>query len=83
MIKPFADDETSSSVGGLTVENGTARVVISGSVEIGRDPAGLAQARELQRLMNDLVAELEAGGAPQRLAAARPAVVDEVDNPFA
>ena len=82
MIKPFADDEAASSIGGLSVENGTERVVVSGSVEITRDQAGLERARALKQLADGLVAELEAG-MPQRLAAAPAAKVDEIDNPFA
>ena len=83
MMKPFADDEAASSIGELAIENGTAAVVISGSVEITRDQAGLERARALKRLADDLVAELEAGTMPQQLAAARPAGTDTVDNPFA
>jgi hypothetical protein len=82
MIKPFADDEAASSIGNLAIENGTAAVVISGSVEITRDQAGLERARALKQLADDLVAELEAGTAPQQLAA-RPAGTDTVNNPFA
>lgn len=83
MIKPFADDEGASSIGDLAIENGTAAVVISGSVEITRDQAGLKHARALKQLADGLVAELEAGNAPQQFAAARPAGADVIDNPFA
>ena len=83
MIKPFADDEAASSIGELAIENGTAAVVISGSVEITRDQAGLKRARALKQLADDLVAELEAGNTPQRLAAAQPAGTEVIDNPFA
>ena len=83
MIKPFADDEGASAIGGLSIENGTERVVVSGSLEITRDGAGLERARALKRLADDLVAELEQGTPPQRIAAARPAGIDEVANPFA
>ena len=83
MIKPFADDDAASSIGDLAIENGTAAVVISGSVEITRDQAGLERARALKQLADDLVAELEAGNAPQQLATARSAGTDTVDNPFA
>ncbi|PAX06376.1 hypothetical protein [Sphingomonas lenta] len=83
MIKPFADDEGASSIGGLSIENGTAVVVISGSVEITRDQAGLERARALKELADKLVAELEAGGTAQRLTSAQPATTDEIDNPFA
>ncbi|QCB43960.1 hypothetical protein E5673_18480 [Sphingomonas sp. PAMC26645] len=83
MIKPFADDEAATSIGDLAIENGTSRVAISGSVEITRDQAGLERARALKQLADDLVAELEAGHAPQQVAATQTASVDQVANPFA
>jgi hypothetical protein len=83
MIKPFADNDATASIGDLAIENGTTRVVISGSVEITRDPTGLERARALKQLADDLVAELEAGKAPQQLAATQATSVDEVANPFA
>lgn len=83
MIKPFADDEAASSIGDLAIENGTERVVISGSVEITRDQAGLERARALKQLADGLVAELERSTPPLMVAVARMASVDEVDNPFA
>jgi len=83
MIKPFADDEAATSIGDLAIENGTTKVAISGSVEITRDQAGLERARALKRLADDLVAELEAGHAPQQFAATQTAPVDQVANPFA
>jgi hypothetical protein len=85
MIKPFADDEAASSIGDLAIENGTARVVISGSVEITRDAQGLERARALKSLADDLVAELEAGSTRQGIASASDASaapIDQVDNPF-
>jgi hypothetical protein len=83
MIKPFADDEAAVSIGNLVIENGTTKVVISGSVEITRDKTGLDRARALKGLADDLVAELEAQGMPQQVAAIQPAKVDQVNNPFA
>ncbi len=83
MIKPFADDDAAASIGDLSIENGTTVVTISGSVVITRDTAGLARARELKRLADDLVTELESGASPQGLASTPPAVSDQVANPFA
>ncbi len=83
MIKPFADDEAVASIGDLAIENGTGKVAISGSVEITRDQVGLERARALKQLADDLVAELEACHAPQQVAAAQTASVDQVANPFA
>jgi hypothetical protein len=83
MIKPFADNDAAASIGNLTIENGTTKVAISGSVEITRDQAGLERARALKRLADDLVAELEAGHPPQQFAATQTASVDQVANPFA
>lgn len=83
MIKPFADNDAAASIGDLAVENGTSRVVISGALEITRDPIGLERARALKRLADDLVAELEAGNPPQQFAATQTASVDQVANPFA
>ena len=83
MIKPFADDQGSSSIGGLTVENGTAAVVISGNVEIARDKAGLERARALMALAEGLVSELEqATDLPDKTAPAQDQAA-EIDNPFA
>ena len=83
MIKPFADDEAAASIGDLSIENGTTKVAISGSVEITRDEAGLERARALKRLADDLVTVLESGSVPRQAAPTRTAAVDRIANPFA
>jgi hypothetical protein len=83
MIKPFADNDAAASIGDLAIENSTTKVVISGSVEINRDPTGLERARALKQLADDLVAELETGKPPQQFAATQTASVDQIANPFA
>ena len=83
MIKPFADDDAAASIGGLSIENGTSTVSISAQVVITRDAVGLERARELKRLADDLIAELESGASPQPLATTPTAVSDQVPNPFA
>lgn len=82
-MKPFADNDAAASIGDLAIENGTTRVIISGSVEITRDQAGLELARALKRLADDLVAELEAGAFSEQSAPTQIAAVDQVANPFA
>lgn len=80
-MKPYADDSASRGIGGLTVENGRDRVALYGSLDLTRDAAGLACARELRTLLEAVVRALEADPAlPETLAAPRPP--REVPNPF-
>lgn len=83
MIKPFADDESTSSIGDLSVENGTTAVVISGSLEVTRDKAGLKRAQALKQLADELVATLEAASDLQAKVTSPREQPDEVTNPFA
>ncbi len=78
---PYADDVAVLTVDALTVENGTDSIVVSGSLEIPRDAAGLERARVLRALLAEIVRAIEAGGArpasgPEGLGN------DSVDNPF-
>ena len=59
-IKPFADDAASVMIGELTVENGTDRVVLYGSIDLTRDKQGLAHARALAALVSEAIRLLEA-----------------------
>lgn len=84
MIKPFADDKDSASIADLTVENGTQAVMISGSLEVTRDAAGLKRARALKELADGMVDHLQAAGdLPEKVAATGPKAVEDVANPFA
>ena len=77
---PFADDAASVSIGKLTIENGTDRLALYGSLDITRDRRGLAQARALQAVLDQAVRRLEAEkDLPAVLA---PAPVKTVENPF-
>lgn len=62
MVKlvPFADDAASISIGELTVENGTDRIALYGSLDITLDKQGLAHARALQALLTQAIGRLEA-----------------------
>ena len=80
-LRPFADDSASSAVGELTVENGRDRVALYGSLDLTRDRAGLAHARELRALLDAVVQALEGDPAlPDRLSP--PDAPATVRNPF-
>lgn len=79
---PFADDAAVQTVGGLSIENGTDRIAIHGSLDLARDTTGLARARALAETLAAIVAALEAEGPPEHAAdATRPPA--SVPNPFA
>ncbi len=80
-LTPFADDTASVSLGELTIENGTDRVALYGSLDITRDKAGLAQAKALQAVLAQAIAVL---AADKHLpdAVPPPAPAKSVANPF-
>ena len=81
MMKPYADDAASASIGGLTLENGKACVSLYGSLDLTRDKAGLKRAQDLQALLTEVVRVLEADSAlPDALPAPRKA--GTMKNPF-
>ncbi len=59
-MKPFADDSAAMEVGDLKLENGRDRIACYGSLDLTRDKAGLALARQLHALMAAVVQALEA-----------------------
>jgi len=58
-FQPFADDTASLSINDLTIENGTDKIAVYGSLEVTRDKEGLDKARSLKNLMNSIVRALE------------------------
>ena len=81
-LTPFADDAASVSIGKLTVENGTDRVALYGSLDLTRDKHGLAQALVLKALVDEVVQRLQAAeNLPDAVPGATPA--KSVSNPFA
>jgi hypothetical protein len=80
MFKAFENGSESDAIHDLTLENDVDRVSIYGNLQIHKDQAGLAAAKKLQALLNDIVAQLEAeDDLPEKLQ--RPDS-DEVENPF-
>ena len=80
-IQPFANDNASLGIGGLTVENHLDRVVLYGNLELTLDQIGLAHARALKALVDAVVLQLE-GEADQLPAQIAQPSVETVDNPF-
>jgi hypothetical protein len=79
---PYADDAAVQTIGGLSIENGTERIALHGSLDLPRDAAGLERARALAAAVAAIVAALEAGPLPERVAEAS-APTETVKNPFA
>lgn len=76
---PFANEADVLNISHLQIENRLDRVTLSGDVDLTLDQAGLAHAKALQQLLNDVVAKLESQALPAQLAG--PAV-KTVKNPF-
>ncbi|NEU14784.1 hypothetical protein G3T14_22170 [Methylobacterium sp. BTF04] len=81
-FRPFADDATAQTIGGLTIENGTCRIALYGSLDLTRDAAGLRRALVLQAAITAIVAALAAEPLPDALSETKQAV-ETVKNPFA
>ncbi|MEE7450470.1 hypothetical protein MRF4_23170 [Methylobacterium radiotolerans] len=80
---PFADNAGVRSVGALSFENGTDRVVLHGSLDLTRDRTGLEQAKRLRATLDTIVKALEASDLPDAVAEAPDAQPKSVKNPFA
>ena len=79
--RPYADDAASLQVGGLTLENGRQRVAVYGGLDLTRDRAGLAHARALKAVLDEVVRALEADPhLPDQVAP--PRAPRRVKNPF-
>jgi hypothetical protein len=59
LIHPFQNESESASLDGLTIENRTTHVAIYGNISLTRDKAGLARARQLRDLLQDVAQALE------------------------
>ncbi len=80
-LTPFADDAASASIGQLTIENGTDRIALYGSLDLTCDKQGLAHARALKALLDQAVQHLEAvKDLPDAVPA--PIAPKSVANPF-
>ena len=80
MFKPFEGGDESQAIQDLTLENDIDRISIYGNLQIAKDQEGLAKAKMLQGLLNDVVNYLEAqADLPLKQ---DPPEAEEVENPF-
>ena len=77
---PYQNEEDSTAIGALTIENRLDRIALYGSLDLTRDQVGLAQARQLRALADAVVAVLEADRALPDHIVVKP--VETVKNPF-
>ncbi|MBN3816508.1 hypothetical protein G3N57_07670 [Paraburkholderia sp. Se-20369] len=85
-FKAFEDDTSVLNIHGdaFTVSNDPERVVLSGTLEVTRDKAGLAAALVLQQAIASIVDALQRDPAlPEHVAEAPPAPTGTIKNPFA
>lgn len=76
---PYANESDVVEIGNLMIENRVDRITLSGDIDLTLDVQGLQQARQLQRMLNDVVAVLESQTLPEHLP---PPDIDTVANPF-
>ncbi|MGK5026090.1 hypothetical protein [Janthinobacterium sp. RB2R34] len=76
---PYANESDVLNIGTLSVENRLDRISLSGDLDLTLDQAGLALAKQLQKLLGEVVAELEKQELPKQLP---PPEVTSVANPF-
>lgn len=80
-FKPFADESSVVTVDQMTVENRLDRVIVTGSIEITHDKAGLAKAEALLALLQPVLQHLQRQAAvlPDHVVTAAPSTTA---NPF-
>ncbi|WP_426076950.1 hypothetical protein [Janthinobacterium sp. PSPC3-1] len=76
---PYANESDVLNIGTLSVENRLDRVSLIGDLDLTLDQAGLALAKQLHKLLGEVVAQLEQQELPKQLP---PPEVKTVDNPF-
>lgn len=79
-FKPYANESDVVRIGALDIENRTDRITLTGDVVLTKDLHGLALAKELQALLNQVVQALEAEDGLPAAVQIKPA--RQVKNPF-
>jgi hypothetical protein len=85
VFKPFSNSTDTFNLNGdaLQIINDTARLSISGDLEIARDKTGLSTALALQKVVNAIVDALQSDASlPTKLADEPPKPAGKTDNPF-
>ena len=79
-FKPYADESAVLTLGNLAIENRVDRISLHGDVELTKDKAGLALAKQLQAIIDATVKVLEADRTlPDAVQVVKPR---SVKNPF-
>lgn len=78
-FKPYANESEEQEIGNLKIENRLDRISVYGDLDITRDQAGLAVARDLKTVIDAIVNVLEGEKLPEKVPAP---VVKKVKNPF-
>jgi len=79
-FNPYANERDVIRIGALGIENRTDRITLAGDVVLTKDRHGLALAKELQALLNQVVQALEAEDELPAEVKVKPA--RQVKNPF-
>jgi hypothetical protein len=85
-FRPFAEGAGVQTLAGFSIENGTQRIALHGSLDLTRDREGLRRAKALKNLLDAVVATLEAEASAEDLPEAvpeEPETAEPVRNPFA
>lgn len=82
-FRPFAEEAGVLTLAGFSVENGTQRVSLHGSLDLTRDRAGLKRAQALKSILVAVVAALEAEADLPEALPDEPEAGKPVRNPFA
>lgn len=84
VFKPFADDRSTLAIEAFNAENGLQSIALYGNLDISRDQAGLARARELETLVRGIVETLAAiADLPAKIPEQPQTGGQTVKNPFA
>ena len=80
LIHPYQDESEAVFLDGLKIENRTTHIGLYGNIVLARDKGGLANARQLRDLLQDIVGALESDAAlPEKIT---PKETIPVKNPF-
>ncbi|WP_227428971.1 hypothetical protein [Psychrobacter sp. I-STPA6b] len=89
MFQPYQNDSQSQQIGQLVIENQQDKVTIYGDIDIYRSVSGLAQARQLQQLLTQIVQGLEQYQTQgnllldEEIKPQQQSQSSQIDNPFA
>lgn len=79
-FSPYKNESESIQLADLTIENRLDRISIYGSIDLAKDKIGLDYARELKKIIDKILAELENSDLPDKVAIKK---AQTVKNPFA